>query len=32
MEGYKRAKDQEIVKMRKKLQGAEEDIKVLILE
>ena len=32
MEGYKRTKDQEALRLRKKLAGAEEDIKVLILE
>ena len=32
MEGYKQQKDQEMLRMRKKLAGAEEDIKVLILE
>jgi len=32
MEGYKAQRDQEAIKLRKKIAQAEEDIKVLILE
>lgn len=32
MEGYKRQKDGEVAKIRKKLAQSEEDIKVLIME
>ena len=32
MEQYKRQKDQEVLKIRKKLAQSEEDIKVLIVE
>ncbi len=32
MDAYKKHKDAEVLKIRKKLQQAEEDIKVLVLE
>jgi hypothetical protein len=32
MEGYKKAKDAEVMKLRKKLASTEEDVKVLIIE
>lgn len=32
MEAYKKAKDQEALKLRKKLAAAEEDVKVLIMD
>jgi hypothetical protein len=32
MEAYKQGRDQEVIRLRKKLAGAEEDVKVLIVE
>ncbi len=32
LDEYKRGKDEEVLRLRKKLQSAEEDIKVLLVE